>query len=283
MHTLTEQLRKALRAVRTGRIDQLRFLHLIGKEDNGTASDPLRALSSMSRHDAHVAVAEAFSRLTHAISVAIPTVSPQATPFLIKFQKVIVRAILDDVAIKTISKWVAAVLHLVSQSRRQYSFGEGGASLPRFEIDFIETNSEERIELERATQDERAKRAAASVVGKGGPHKDTTTVDKRGRQAPDPTSKTQLKKAKLAVKKAASATAADDGADDKHGPGVDPNGAKVPNPVKNPAHKDKDAQQRAWDAFNALHPKPDAKGKNVCWDWWHPQGCTEKQCKYLHC
>ena len=289
-YTVSETMRKALQAIRTGRFDALRLFHLIKKDDKGTVTDPLKALTSMPEQEARLAVTEAFQLLAHVICVATPTLSTSATPFLIKFQKVIVEAIADGAPMDKISKWVASIWALVTQPRRQYSFGEGGSSLAAFSLEFLKQSSDERVELERATQEARAKKAARSEVAKNGRSGANDGKNKRDRspgdRLPNPNSKRQKKKAakKIAAGKVEDEEDDDDdddGADDaKHGGGVDVNGAHVLNPKANAALKTDRERKDAWAAFNLAHPK--SNGKTACWDFWHPQGCTRANCKFNH-
>ncbi|OUV34606.1 MAG: hypothetical protein CBC48_05655 [bacterium TMED88] len=301
---INEPQRTALRAVRTGRFDIVRFFNIIGKEDKGTMADPLKTLAGKSADEAHILIVEAFQRLTFVISVAMPTLSTAATPFFFKFQKILVDYINDGAPIPVLSKWAASVLGKVALPRRQYAFNEmGGSSSPRFDITLLENMTDERIELERATQERRALKAARSVAGgKGNGKSDKPPGYKppgtkpgkpgqREQRAPDPNSKRSKKRAREAAALAAAAGGGDDDDDDdladglavvdddaepRRAPGVKA-GKRVPVPAKSLSKADK---TKAWGPFMEKHPK--VNGVSACWDYWHPQGCTRENCTFHH-
>ena len=255
----------------------MRLFHLAKKEDNGTRAEPLKALVPMSITEAQIAVGNAFERLNHVVAVAHPTLAATAAPFLIEFKKIIVTAIVDGVKMATIGAWVASVFQKVSQPRRYYSFGEGGSSLVDFDIDLLKDDrSDERVELERATQDQRAIRAARSVSGKRPLPRDDDD-DKASKLL----SNRQKKKAKKASERAAPLAAAAAGGDKvTHGAGVVIAAANVPMPAAN-ADLDKQGKLDAWKAFNDAHPSDGAK--RACWNYWHPQGCKKGgACPFAH-
>ena len=276
--SLTDSQRKAISAVRTGRLDQLRLLELVRKSDNGTVTHPLKSFSGMGRAEAQLAIADCFERLLQIVGVATPTLAPAATLFLIELKRQVNKAIKDEVKMDTIGSWLASVWRLVSQPRRQYSYGSGGSSLATFDLQFLKDRSEEKIELEDAAQEERAKRAAGSVGST--PKRDRDVESSGGDRAPNPNSKRQKAKAAKAEKSAkASAAAVAGGGQAEHGQGVVP-GPRKKTPAAEFAKDDK-KRKEAWGQFNTDHPSKN--GVAACWDYWHPQGCSlGAQCTRHH-
>ena len=279
---LSETKRQALRCVRTGRFDSLRLFHLIGKDDCGSISDPLKELKKKSFIEQKNLVIEAFQRLMHVISVASPMLSPRATDFLFKLQKVVVDSITDGAPIDSLSTWLASVLALVARPRKQYAFNEGGSSDACFSCDYVTQLSDERTALERATQDARAVKAAhAARSGAANDVAPIGKVRKIGDREPDPNSKRSLAKAKLARQepgpKAAEVAKNEGGV--RRGKGVGSKGTSKPPPT---GDKDLDAAGKkvAWYEFNKTHPP---KGdQRACWFMWQPSGCNKPDCSHHH-
>ena len=294
-HTMTEVQRKALRCVRVGRFDRIRLFHLVGKEDAGTADHPLKSLASMNPSDAHIAVAESFQRLLQAITIASPSLTPFAIPFLVDFQKVITQAITDKVSNKALSSWYASIVKRVSLPRRQYAYGESASEAASFDIQFIkDMSTDERLELERATQDARTIRLAGPA--KRRPRDDDlediddddqpTAKALKGRKAQKAADRKAKIKAKQEAAKAARAAAAAGASTAltkvEHAAGVTA-GTAVPIPSSDPSLTTKAEKQAAWDVFNTAHPKPSKQAKSLCWDFFHPQGCAKgASCRFAH-
>ena len=146
--TVTDATRKAIRCIRTGRYDQLRLLALGAIDDNGTTADPLRSLNKLEPAVAVAHIVKSFQMLGVVIGVANPHQYPEASTWIIKFQKVVVEAIELGTSMKIVSKWVASVWHRVSRDCRLYSVGESPLNAAVFDMLFLEQLSDERRDLE---------------------------------------------------------------------------------------------------------------------------------------
>ena len=251
--TLTETRAKALRVARTGRYDQLRIFHLIGKDDCGTSAEPLKSFASWSKTERGDATRDALSMLERVILNSSPAVLPEANAFFTEAKKEMLAAIKEEIHWKPISDYWRFLMVKASSNPNKFAKGLSMTRDPSFDLDWISARSDQRIALDAAIRDAATRRAAREENG---------GVGKKIKTGADPNAKGKPPGNRG---KAGSPV---------HHKSVDKSAA----PVRLP--KDAAAKKKAIDDFNAAHPA--INGFSCCFGFYQPQGCSLEHCSFAH-
>ena len=239
-------MREALRAVRVGDFLKLRVVKLLNKPDCGTAARPLKQLESLSRPEASALFIRAISSLKTVITFAHPTLVATSNVFLDRFSKRMTEVIEGGVGWEEINVWYKSIFGQVSQKTRTYYLGDSaGVRLPSFNIGWINADTDESRDLERAMQE---CRVAKFVDGK-------RKGDPRTQITPGDGKKPRLGDANVQRAKGVVAGAHQQIPTDKAGAEMS--------------------------AFVKAHPK--VKKQHACWNFFHAQGCKMgNKCRFHH-
>ena len=253
--------------LRAGRVDRVRFLHIINEDDSGTNDEPLKGFRSMERRDALLKFVSICDLIVNIYSVASPRETPGALKFFSALKTLVTELVESKLEWVTIDKHVSSILRTVSCKARSYSNGESSMS----GADFKQDINEDRHLMDEINKDlvpqlsrNAAEDAVRSIGGKRHPTDDGPSDHRETKKQ---------KQARLAKEKESTAKgiAAKGAAKPQYASGVTP-GAAVPFPgVASDDGK----------SFNVAHPPVEKTGKGgkkhtvkVCWDFFHPQGCS---------
>ena len=267
----TEEMREVHKAIRAGKINNVRLLH-VGKKgaDNGTAALPFKTLKGQ-EHAAESVLQHCTAQLIETISFLRPGDSPQAMPFLNDLVKKVIKYHQRGVGWDDLGKYWASIMRRVSAPANSFHSATGGKSGANFNISWLSDHNEEMIELEDAldaAREERKRPRDEPKNGSPGSKKKPTGVKETQKEKQERKKKEADDKRKTAAANGTVARAAGVAA----GPATD-------KPEK--GHAD-------WAAFKASHPGgKGANGKKdnmpACFDFHHGQGCSRGDgCAFHH-
>ena len=273
----TSRTQKAFRNVRTNNLSELRLLHLLDEEDNGTAQDPLKAFA---KGDFGTKITAVFERISQVQLAALLPCAIEASTFFILLRKELTEAKALGVPLDVISEFYRATMAKVCAPVRAFALGSSGpGAFATFDIEFIRATSTARSAFDRAISQAVARSAAAAAAKNvRAPNKN----DKK-RGAGDKSDKGKGdrndKNAKAAKGAGTQLLKDHNKAAPKREPSVQ-DGASVPfpdiktDPGKAELKKFRDECKAA--AFGD-------RNVNQCWHWWHPQGCDKADsCAFAH-
>lgn len=282
---VAETQRVAVRRARVGNYSGLRWFHLIKKTDNGTNADPLKGLKAFPAAARVGLMQSSLAQLLVIVPIATPVCAATASPFMQQLFKYECEALEAGVSVDTLSAFHALIMRKVTRSTKEYFTGYGGGDgLPKFDTAWITASSEERDEVEREWQQQRAKQVYkqehGSDKGKG-----------KGKDKPPNPGKTGNKGNKNGKRK--SGDAEEEEEEEVKATSADlrlkltqvqrsssiPAGPEVPKPLLEDGKLDKDAM-RVWEQAAGIEKQGT---KWPCWDFFHPQGCKRgAKCRFHH-
>ena len=264
---LSDRYTKALRHLRTGNLQSLRLLHLIDKDDCGTAEEPLKQLTKNGA-SAEASLTLALNHMQAVISLAHPHLGGKAILFFGKLTARIsylrtrppeYETSLPRAEWPAISTWLAKVFSKVARPQRQYCFGELSSGGYNFDLSLITGPSEYNEELtnhlvaqghKMRTKDD----GASSSKG----------ADKRLKEAEKRASVAEKKLSEERKRKSTKPSEEPDDGDDE-----------APEP-KSKRPKAGSPEMKEWNENNKI------KGKPRCWDDGNG-GCKRgAKCKFPH-
>lgn len=129
----------AMRMVRTGCLSQLRLLHLVDADDDGTDDAPLIGFQTSAKN-----LTAVHTVVMRVLMITTPDteVLAKALSFLQSFFSEIEDAVKQGVSWTDASKYYKAIIARVSHPAFQYALGEGGKFGPTFDIKWLENQSE---------------------------------------------------------------------------------------------------------------------------------------------
>lgn len=173
----SDRLVRAFRAVKRGKLSQVRLFHTIDKDDSGTAEQPLKQLHSIQdRAKAVVLLGEAFNRLRDILSVAFPKSLSRLMRFLPLLFERISKLILLSVPWAKVNKYLRTIFVLMSSRASkndlsQISWSDAG---PEYNESWLTDTSEFHDDMIEAIMD------AKVEAGKPGQDKSKRQVDTTG-------------------------------------------------------------------------------------------------------
>ena len=273
-----ERVTRAFRNARLGRLDTLKLLHLIDKDDSGSKENPLAAFAKMSsRLEASSKLAEVLDRLQQILVVTYPDSIQVIMKFMPKFKEALKNHISDMVSWPAITKWYKAIVTKISKPAVRHAMAEDTWSGPTFSLEWLTQQSDYNEKLFEARLEAVAERKFQSMKQDKSPKE-----HKEHKQRKEPKDRTEsdlrdkLNKRKL----------------EEEGDDESPNKAKklyVPADEKMPKKgsdgkydKIPGIQHPDIIKWNAEHPKKD--GKFICWAHHNFRGgCKRPNCKAYPC
>jgi hypothetical protein len=266
------------RKVRAGLIKDVKILHLIGKDDNGTPSEPFKTLKG-NPATARQHLQTAIARLSQLVTFLRPKDAPTAIPFFNALQDKLLKYADKNVTWDELGKYYSAIMRRVSSSASAFQLGSSSNALAVFNIEWLKARNDEQETLEDAVHTAMAE----NVTKRGAPSGNSPSGSKVAKTKSTKQLENERKqKEESKAKRVAKAKDRDDGKGDvERASGVQP-GKATPRPTKE--------EKAAWDAFKADHEwGPPRHGRNPdkkvppCFDFHNPQGCVHKdKCNFCH-
>ena len=274
------RMEAAVRAVRMGHMAKLKPRHLLDEEDVSTADEPLKGIAAapnpLAKFDEVLAAVQAVVSLTY------PTKIPVLLAFIMKLGAMVRGMVEEGVGWKDIGVFWRWLTHKIAQRAHAFSFAEGGAVGPDFQIEWVESSSDAKSKLQNKRTEAVAQRAAVAAVekitaaaikakgpglhqpGGGSP---STTIAKPGK-------KERKKRARERAKKLGESGDKEDEEADASGEASEQTRKPIPK-VGSPE----------WTAFCSKYPKKTVKGAEVggCWNKIMNGKCTLANCPRWPC
>ena len=257
--SLNEEMRKAAKLARAGRIDEIRPSHLgICASDVGGPSKPLQAIAGASTP------LEAFrafmSKMLQVVLKQHPNAPAATMDFFNSLTDVIVMAVKEGASWDDVTPFYKKIMEKASTNARLFAAGTAISQAPTFEKSWLEERSRYRCELDKAVCEakiasgaQRAKQEAINAMGGASSKQRNNQLRKD-----DPPGNPQIQRAR------AKGVATGDA-------------VLMPKDQKDPARV----------SFKKDHPNGHVAKKKkempACWDFHHPQGCKRgEKCDFYH-
>ena len=157
-----ERVTKAIRAIRLGNLSQLKLLHVLDRDDCGTATEPLKQLEKLGGDGAAV-LSQAIGRISTIVQLSHPTISYPAMLFFNKLASRITALHNRGATWSNLGTWLSKIMRLVARPQRSFSFGERSAGGLLMDIELITQVSEYNEDIEDAIRNN--SRGGASQEG----------------------------------------------------------------------------------------------------------------------